>query len=155
MMGNIDQAELPPRECDDDDDDDDDAPTTTKPATTLNDLPPEIHLSISQRLTYPDALSLKHTCRYFYNLVDTGIKLKVEWLVERHTLHLECPNDRRCDLRSDLKFCKGSVRYVSSCHSSRPNLCNYKHTLSTYICTYICTYIPGQSIIALIVAPSS
>ncbi|KAK7743353.1 hypothetical protein SLS62_010627 [Diatrype stigma] len=79
------------------------------PPTTFNDLPPEIHLAISQRLTYPDALSLKHTCRYFYDLVDTGIRLKVEWLVERHTLHLECPNDRCCDLRSDLKFCRGSV----------------------------------------------
>lgn len=79
---------------------------------TFNDLPPEIHLAISQRLTYPDALSLKHTCRYFYDLVDTGIRLKVEWLVERHTLHLECPNDRCCDLRSDRKFCRGSVRWV-------------------------------------------
>lgn len=83
------------------------------PATkgvTINDLPPEIHLSISQQLTYPDALSLKHTCRYFYHLVDTGVKLKVAWLVERHLLHLECPNDRRCSLRSDGEFCRGSVR---------------------------------------------
>jgi hypothetical protein len=77
---------------------------------TIHDLPPEIHLIISQQLIYPDALSLKHTCSYFFHLVDTGIKLKVDWLMERRSLHLECPNDRRCDLGSDLKFCRGSVR---------------------------------------------
>ncbi|KAK7997407.1 pH-response regulator protein palC [Apiospora arundinis] len=60
-------------------------------------------------LIYPDALSLKHTCRYFYELVNTGVRLKVEWLVQRRMLHLECPNDKRCDLGSDLKFCRGSV----------------------------------------------
>ena len=81
-----------------------------KTPVTLTDLPPELHLAISQQLTYPDALSLKHTSRQFFYLVDTGVKLKVAWLVERHTLHLECPNDRCCDLRSDLQFCKGSVR---------------------------------------------
>ncbi|KAI0132958.1 hypothetical protein BJ170DRAFT_706305 [Xylariales sp. AK1849] len=75
-------------------------------------LPAEMHLLISQELTYPDALSLKHTCRYFYDLVNTGINLKVEWLMERRSLHLECPNDRRCDLGSDLKFCRGSVRLL-------------------------------------------
>ncbi|KAI1473779.1 hypothetical protein K445DRAFT_323515 [Daldinia sp. EC12] len=75
-------------------------------------LPPEIHLLISKHLTYPDALSLKHASRYFYCLVDTGLKLKVDWLIERRSLHLECPNDRRCDLGSDLKFCRGSVRLL-------------------------------------------
>jgi hypothetical protein len=76
----------------------------------LASLPTEIHLLISKELIYPDALSLKHTCRYFYYLVDTGVKLKVAWLMERRSLHLECPNDKRCDLGSDLKFCRGSVR---------------------------------------------
>ncbi|ROW09617.1 hypothetical protein VMCG_02383 [Cytospora schulzeri] len=38
----------------------------------FTDLPPEIHLLISKELIYPDALSLKHTSRYFYDLVDTG-----------------------------------------------------------------------------------
>lgn len=90
---------------------DEGAPAATR-VIAFSDLPPEIHLAISRQLTYPDALSLKHTCRYFYQLVDTGVKLKVAWLVERHTLHLECPNDRCCDLRSDGKFCRGSVRYV-------------------------------------------
>lgn len=74
-------------------------------------LPPEIHILISKQLTYPDALSLKHTNRYFYNLVGTGVKLKVDWLVERRLLHLECPN-HGCDLGSDLRFCRGSIRCV-------------------------------------------
>ncbi|KAK2018035.1 F-box domain-containing protein [Colletotrichum eremochloae] len=73
------------------------------------DLPAEIHLLISKQLIYPDALSLKHTSSYFYYLVDTSVRLKVEWLMERRMLHLECPNDRRCDLGSDLRFCRGSV----------------------------------------------
>jgi hypothetical protein len=80
-----------------------------KPRLTLMDLPPEIHLLISKHLIYPDALSLKHTSRHFYGLVNTGVRLKVEWLVERRSLHLECPNDHRCDLGSDLRFCRGSV----------------------------------------------
>jgi hypothetical protein len=80
---------------------------------SLAGLPPEIHLLISRQLTYPDALSLKHTSRYFFHLVDTGVKLKVAWLMERRSLRLALPNDRRCDLRSDLKFCRGSVKYVS------------------------------------------
>ncbi|CAJ2514278.1 Uu.00g023970.m01.CDS01 [Anthostomella pinea] len=79
---------------------------------TLNDLPPEVHLLISKQLIYPDALSLKHTCRYFFHLVDTGVRLKVAWLMERRSLHLECPNDRRCDLRTDLQFCRGSVKLL-------------------------------------------
>jgi len=92
-------------------------PKPTNPArrhgkVSFATLPPEIHILISRELIYPDALSLKHTSRHFYNLVDTGVKLKIDWLVERRQLHLECPNDRRCDLGSDLRFCRGSVRYV-------------------------------------------
>ncbi|KAK4188272.1 hypothetical protein QBC35DRAFT_514881 [Podospora australis] len=75
-------------------------------------LPPEIHLLISKNLIYPDALSLKHTSRYFYGLVDTGVRLKVEWLMERRSLHLECPSNQRCDLGSDLRFCRGSVQLL-------------------------------------------
>ncbi|CAM1511758.1 Fc.00g092710.m01.CDS01 [Cosmosporella sp. VM-42] len=75
----------------------------------LLSLPTEIHYAISKLLIYPDALSLKHTNAHFYSLVDTGVRLKVEWLMERRMLHLECPNDRRCDLGSDLRFCRGSV----------------------------------------------
>lgn len=71
-------------------------------------LPTEIHLAISQHLIYPDALSLKHVNRYFYSFVDTGTKLKVDWLISRRMLHLECPA-KRCDMRSDIRFCRGSV----------------------------------------------
>ncbi|KAI2618089.1 hypothetical protein GGS26DRAFT_392997 [Hypomontagnella submonticulosa] len=87
-------------------------PPKGAPAPTFTTLPPEIHLLISKQLMYPDALSLKHTSRYFYYLVDTGLELKVDWLIQRRSLHLECPNDRRCDLGSDLKFCRGSVKLI-------------------------------------------
>jgi hypothetical protein len=90
-----------------------DGPPT--PKTTLASLPPELHVLISQHLPYPDALSLKHTNRYFSLLVDTGVRLKIAWLVERRRLHLECPgNGGGCDLGSDVRFCRGSVRSVSS-----------------------------------------
>ncbi|KAL2170469.1 hypothetical protein VTG60DRAFT_4849 [Thermothelomyces hinnuleus] len=79
---------------------------------TFTTLPPEIHLLIAEQLIYPDALSLKHTNRYFYQLVDTGVELKVEWLMERRMLHLECPSHHRCDLGSDLRFCRGSVKLL-------------------------------------------
>ncbi|KOS22830.1 hypothetical protein ESCO_003953 [Escovopsis weberi] len=60
-------------------------------------------------LSYPDALSLKHANRYFHSFVDTGVKLKVAWLVERRRLHLDCPSEGRCDLGTDMRFCRGSV----------------------------------------------
>lgn len=75
----------------------------------LMSLPTEIHIAISQHLTYPDALSLKHTNAHFRSLVRTGVDLKIEWLLERRRLHLECPNSHKCDLGSDLRFCRGSV----------------------------------------------
>lgn len=77
------------------------------------DFPTEIHILISKNLIYPDALSLKHSSRYFYNLVDTGVRLKVAWLMERRLLHLDCPNDRGCILKTDREFCRGSVTSVS------------------------------------------
>lgn len=83
-----------------------------RPRPTFATLPSEIHLLIAHHLIYPDALSLKHTSRHFYLLVDTGVRLKVEWLMERRLLHLECPSDQRCDLGSDLRFCRGSVKCV-------------------------------------------
>lgn len=84
-----------------------------RPSTSLDSLPTELHLLIASHLPYPDALSLKHTSRHFYRLVDTGVRLKVAWLISRHELHLDCPNDSRCDLRNDSNFCRGSVRFVS------------------------------------------
>lgn len=91
-------------------------------------LPTELHLLIAKHLIYPDALSLKFTSRHFFYLVDTGVRLKVAWLMERRSLHLQCPNDRGCDLRTDLRFCRGSVKLLmqrrrehSECES-RPGL---------------------------------
>jgi len=78
----------------------------------LMDLPTELHLQIASYLTYPDALSLKHTSRHFYGFVYTGVNLKIEWLIERRRLHLDCPHDKGCELGSDMQFCRGSVRYV-------------------------------------------
>jgi len=75
-------------------------------------LPTELHLQIASYLTYPDALSLKHTNRHFYGFVYTGGDLMIEWLIERRTLHLDCPHDKGCELGSDMRFCRGSVRYV-------------------------------------------
>ncbi|PKS07342.1 hypothetical protein jhhlp_005944 [Lomentospora prolificans] len=83
--------------------------SSRSPGPTFMDLPPELHLHIAKYLIYPDALSLKHVNRYFHALVYTGITLKVEWLVQRRSLHLECPNNGRCDLGSDVRFCRGSV----------------------------------------------
>lgn len=95
-------------------DDDDDSLSPGRPrGANLMDLPPEIHLLISKELIYPDALSLKHTSRYFYSLINTGVSLKVAWLMERRMLHLDCPNDRKCNLRTDLEFCRGSVTSVA------------------------------------------
>ncbi|KUJ16947.1 uncharacterized protein LY89DRAFT_585731 [Mollisia scopiformis] len=79
---------------------------------SLMDLPTELHLQIASYLTYPDALSLKHTSRHFYGFVYTGVNLKVEWLIKRRILHLDCPHDRGCELGSDMRFCRGSVRLL-------------------------------------------
>lgn len=84
-------------------------PISRRPPRSLMSLPPELHIQIANQLIYPDALSLKHSSRYFYHFVDTGIELKIEWLMSRRLLHLDCPNDTRCDLGSDLRFCRGSV----------------------------------------------
>ncbi|OAA71152.1 hypothetical protein ISF_01703 [Cordyceps fumosorosea ARSEF 2679] len=90
-----------------------DGPAPMPPAditlTNFMLLPAELHLQISELLTYPDALSLKQTNRRMRLLVNTGMPLKVEWLLERRRLHLDCPNDHSCDLGSDLRFCRGSV----------------------------------------------
>ncbi|KAG4436785.1 hypothetical protein IFR05_007719 [Cadophora sp. M221] len=84
----------------------------TSPKATFSTLPTELHLQIASYLTYPDALSLKHTDRHLYGIVYTGVNLKVEWLIERRTLHLDCPHDKKCELGSDMRFCRGSVRLL-------------------------------------------
>lgn len=85
---------------------------TQEPAATLMSLPTELHLMISKHLTYPDALSLKHTNQHFHSLIYTGVHLKIEWLIERRRLHLDCPNDKKCELGSDMRFCRGSIGYL-------------------------------------------
>ncbi len=79
---------------------------------TLMSLSPELHLLITSHLLYPDALALKHTNRYFYIIVQTGVGLKIGWLMERRRLHLECPNEGPCRLNTDEHFCRGSVRLL-------------------------------------------
>jgi hypothetical protein len=86
--------------------------TATEKHLSFMNLPTELHLQIASYLTYPDALSLKHTNRHFYGFVYTGVNLKIEWLIERRRLHLDCPHDKGCELGSDMRFCRGSVRYV-------------------------------------------
>ncbi|KAI9847614.1 MAG: hypothetical protein M1837_002188 [Sclerophora amabilis] len=84
-------------------------PPPSTSASSLLSLPPEIHLLISAHLNYPDALSLKHSHPHFYDLVDTGVRLKVDWLIERHRLRLDFPNEGQCVLRTDAAFCSGQV----------------------------------------------
>jgi hypothetical protein len=79
---------------------------------SLVDLPDEILLMITSHLIYPDALSLKHSNRHFYNIVYTGVNLKIEWLIARRQLHLECPHDGPCILNTDRDFCRGSIRLL-------------------------------------------
>lgn len=81
--------------------------TATLP--TLMSLPAELHLSISTHLSYPDALALRHNCRRFYNLVDTGVLKKVDWLTERFQRNLEVPMEK-CSLRTDEDFCNWRIR---------------------------------------------
>ncbi|KAG7143336.1 hypothetical protein HYQ45_000418 [Verticillium longisporum] len=83
------------------------------PPPTLPTLPPELQSLITAHLSYPDALSLKHTNRHFFQTTDTGVRLKVAWLLERRAQRLACPScGRGCDLASDLRFCRGGVARV-------------------------------------------
>ncbi|KAL9610071.1 MAG: hypothetical protein Q9167_005208 [Letrouitia subvulpina] len=82
------------------------AKPSKQPSGLLN-LPSEIHLLIIKNLAYPDALSLKHSCRTFYLTTDTSVRLKVAWLVDRHVRGLPCPQ-RDCILKTDRSFCAGS-----------------------------------------------
>lgn len=88
------------------------APATDPASSTLSRLPAELQIAISEYLPYPDALSFKHTSRHFYLLVRTDVKLRVQWLIARMDNHLEGPNMKRCDLRTDRSFWRGNVPYV-------------------------------------------
>ncbi|KAL5364686.1 hypothetical protein BJX96DRAFT_137990 [Aspergillus floccosus] len=78
---------------------------------SLLGLPTELHLQIASYLPYPDALALKHTSRHFYSFVYTGVHLKVDWLVERFELKLECPMEK-CSFRTDEAFCNARIRRI-------------------------------------------
>lgn len=78
---------------------------------TLMNLPTELHYQISNHLAYPDALALKHTCRHFYNLVYTGVHLKIDWLVDRFEHKLDCPLEK-CSFRTDEAFCNTRIRKI-------------------------------------------
>ncbi|KAG7004826.1 hypothetical protein G7Y79_00023g054100 [Physcia stellaris] len=74
-------------------------------------LPPEILIDIIPMLPYPDALALKHTHPSFYNLVDTSVRLKVAWLLDRKVRGLPTPQ-KMCCLGSDSDFCNGGLAGV-------------------------------------------
>ncbi|KAJ5774808.1 hypothetical protein N7457_009704 [Penicillium paradoxum] len=78
---------------------------------SLVTLPSELHIQLSSYLCYPDALALKHSSRQFYYLVYTGVRLKVDWLVERFERRLECPMEK-CSFITDESFCNGRVRRI-------------------------------------------
>ena len=86
-------------------------------------LPLELQFSLLPLLQYPDVLALKHTCRDFYNLVDStgsaaGIRRRVAWLVQRHKRGLPCPH-RQCELETDERFCSSGKGQVSQLIESR------------------------------------
>ncbi|KAM0325899.1 hypothetical protein ACHAQA_007202 [Verticillium albo-atrum] len=104
------QAPAQPQEPDHHTDPAEDVPP---PPPTLPTLPPELQSLITVHLSYPDALSLKHTNRHFFKTTDTGVRLKIAWLLERRALRLECPScGRGCDLASDVGFCRGGGGHV-------------------------------------------
>lgn len=77
----------------------------------LMTLPSELHIQISKYLSYPDALALKHSSRHFYSIVNTGVRLKVDWLIERFEHKLECPMEK-CSFSTDESFCNARVRGI-------------------------------------------
>ncbi|KAJ5954138.1 hypothetical protein N7501_008417 [Penicillium viridicatum] len=77
-------------------------------SANLMTLPSELHIQISTYLSYPDALALKHSSRYFYSIVFTGVRLKVDWLIDRFEHKLECPMEK-CSFSTDESFCNGRV----------------------------------------------
>lgn len=77
-------------------------------SVNLMTLPSELHIQISTYLSYPDALALKHSNRHFYSIVFTGVRLKVDWLIDRFEQKLECPMEK-CSFSTDESFCNGRV----------------------------------------------
>lgn len=71
----------------------------------LLDLPSELVCQITGEVGYPDSLSLKFTCQYFYNTVDISVKDRVGWLLERNSLGLPIPHAQKCTFKTDAGFC--------------------------------------------------
>ncbi|EEH44556.1 uncharacterized protein PADG_00845 [Paracoccidioides brasiliensis Pb18] len=82
-----------------------------KSSSPFMDLPTELHAQITSYLSYPDALALKHTNTYFYALVQTGLVLKVNWILERCRLKLRVPFST-CEFRTDQTFCNREIREI-------------------------------------------
>lgn len=79
----------------------------------LLDLPSELVSHISSHVTYPDSLSLKHTCKYFQHTIDTNVRDRVSWLLERTKLGLPIPHAQKCNLKTDAGFCSSpEVRQI-------------------------------------------
>lgn len=74
----------------------------------LLSLPLELLLDIIPMLPYPDALALKHSHPSFYNMVNTSVRLKVSWLLDRKVRGLPTPQ-QMCCLKSDAEFCNGGL----------------------------------------------
>ena len=76
-------------------------------------LPLELQFLIIPHLSYPDALALKHTHPHFYSIVNTSVRLKVAWLLERKERRLEWPQ-KMCAMKTDAAFCggNGEVRII-------------------------------------------
>ncbi|MCJ1455612.1 hypothetical protein MMC28_005967 [Mycoblastus sanguinarius] len=88
--------------------------SSPKTESQLLALPFEVQLSIIPHLPYPDALALKHTNCHFYNLIDTSVKLKVAWLLDRKVHGLDWPQ-KKCIMKTDAAFCSsggGEVRKI-------------------------------------------
>ena len=108
---------------------------------SLPSLPPEIQLGISQHLSYPDALSLKHTSRQFYNLVNTGVRLKVAWLIDRSRSGLECASQGKgLIMKTDETFCaSGHVRRIME-GRRRHEECRERTWCVVLMCSESCGY---------------
>ncbi|KAL2042407.1 hypothetical protein N7G274_004899 [Stereocaulon virgatum] len=80
--------------------------SSTRLQSSILSLPLELQLHIIPSLSYPDALALKHTHPHFYNLIDTNVRLKVAWLLERKERGLDWPQ-KMCAMKTDAAFCGG------------------------------------------------
>lgn len=74
-------------------------------------LPLELQYLIFPHLSYPDALALKHTHPQFYHIINTSVRMKVAWLLERKERGLEWPQ-KMCAMKTDALFCVDEVKEI-------------------------------------------